>query len=356
MKKLINKQLIQYVKQGNVLYGQKGTDFDDRYFWKNSIRNRFNELYKKKYHNPTAQAMDEAFNKFLTENFATYNNYYYNINKGPGVEYQKRMKLEDSMKAVTGLEGYFRDKNGQLWIYKKKGTEDPNKEFFESYKKNNYYYEKVDQDIRDHKTHIPAKINTAKPVSGKPTEKPVNTEAEANEIYEKVKKEAGIVDTPEGGPEVSEFDPNVTDKKELFDPNITDKRELEESIIHKPTVAPQRQNSSYRLIKRTTPVARPEKMPMMNRSDVRYTLNDITTQSPYFTSDTELVNSLAGTPNDNMFKQALMNRLGMDKWDNTTALNRLNFLGIKGHIGGSDRKRLRNLINKGTTSNGEIRK
>ena len=109
-------------------------------------------------------------------------------------------------------------------------------------------------------------------------------------------------------------------------------------------------------IKRTTPVARPEKMPLMNRSDVRYTLNDITTQSPYFISDVELVNSLAGTPNDNMFKQALMNRLGMDKWDNTTALNRLNFLGIKGHIGGNDRKRLRNLINKGTTSNGEIRK
>ena len=140
------------------------------------------------------------------------------------------------------------------------------------------------------------------------------------------------------------------------DPNVTDRRELEESIIHKPAVAPQRQNSNYRLIKRTIPVARPSNMPMMNRSDVRYTLNDITTQSPYFTSDTELVNSLAGTPNDNMFKQALMNRLGMDKWDNTTALNRLNFLGIKGHIGGSDRKRLRNLINKGTTSNGEIRK
>ena len=349
MKKLINKQLIQYVKQGNVLYGQSGLDFDDRYFWKNSIRNRFNELYKKKYPYPTTQAMDEAFNKFLTENFATYNNYYYNIHKGPGIEHQRRMVLENSMKPIKGLEGYFRDKNGQLWIYKKKGTEDQNKEYFESYKKNNYYYEKVDQDIKDHKTHIPAKIDPTKPISEKHTKEsvndPVDVETESDEIYEKIKKEAGITDNPEEGPEVSDFDPNVTDR-----------RELEESIIHKPAVAPQRQNLNYRLIKRTTPVARPEKMPLMNRSDVRYTLNDITTQSPYFTSDVELVNSLAGTPNDNMFKQALMNRLGMDKWDNTTALNRLNFLGIKGHIGGSDRKRLRNLINKGTTSNGEIRK
>ena len=341
MKKLINKQLIQYVKQGNVLYGQSGLDFDDRYFWKNSIRNRFNELYKKKYPYPTTQAMDEAFNKFLTENFATYNNYYYNIHKGPGIEHQRRMKLEDSMKPVA--EGYFRDKDGQLWAYKKIGSGNRSKDSFNSYKDSSYYFEKVDQDVKDHKTHIPAKINTAKPVSEEPAEEPVSTDAD--DIYEKIKKEAGITDNPEEGPAVSEFDPNVTDR-----------RELEESIIHKPAVAPQRQNLNYRLIKRTTPVARPEKMPMMNRSDVRYTLNDITTQSPYFTSDVELVNSLAGTPNDNMFKQALMNRLGMDKWDNTTALNRLNFLGIKGHIGGSDRKRLRNLINKGTTSNGEIRK
>jgi len=50
-----------------------------------------------------------------------------------------------------------------------------------------------------------------------------------------------------------------------------------------------------------------------------------------------------------------MNRLGMSSWDSTTALNRLNYLGIKGHIGGSDRKRLRNLINKGTTVEGKIR-
>ena len=41
---------------------------------------------------------------------------------------------------------------------------------------------------------------------------------------------------------------------------------------------------------------------------------------------------------------------------NSTTLNRLNYLGIKGNIGGSDRKRLRNLINKGTTIEGTIRK
>ena len=111
-----------------------------------------------------------------------------------------------------------------------------------------------------------------------------------------------------------------------------------------------------RLLPKVKPVARPKDMPLMNRSDVRYTINDVTGDSPYFSSDIELVNGLAKTPDDNMFKQALMNRLGMDKWDNSTALNRLNYLGIKGNIGGSDRKRLRNLINKGTTIEGTIRK
>jgi hypothetical protein len=102
-------------------------------------------------------------------------------------------------------------------------------------------------------------------------------------------------------------------------------------------------------------VARPNNMPLMNRSDVRYTISDITGSSPYASSDIELVNSLANTSDKNIFKQALMNRLKMSKWDNEVALNRLNSLGIKGHIGGSDRKRLRNLINKGTTINGKIR-
>lgn len=138
-----------------------------------------------------------------------------------------------------------------------------------------------------------------------------------------------------------------------FQPLETEAREFKPSV-------PGRRSSSgeYRLVRRPTtpPVARPANMPLMNRADVRYTISDVTKGSPYGSSDVELVNSLANTPDSNMFKQALMNRLGMSKWDNTTALNRLNYLGVRGHIGGSDRKRLRNLINKGTTVEGTIRK
>ena len=140
-------------------------------------------------------------------------------------------------------------------------------------------------------------------------------------------------------PTVSEFKPVETERRE-FRPSVPGRR------------------GEYRLVRRPTtpPVSRPSNMPLMNRSDVRYTISDVTKGSPYGSSDIELVNSLANTPDSNMFKQALMNRLGMSKWDNTTALNRLNYLGVKGHIGGSDRKRLRNLINKGTTVEGTIRK
>lgn len=137
-----------------------------------------------------------------------------------------------------------------------------------------------------------------------------------------------------------------------FKPVETEAREF------KPSVPGRRSSGEYRLVRRPTtpPVARPANMPLMNRADVRYTISDVTKGSPYGSSDIELVNSLANTPDSNMFKQALMNRLGMSKWDNTTALNRLNYLGVRGHIGGSDRKRLRNLINKGTTVEGTIRK
>jgi len=43
-------------------------------------------------------------------------------------------------------------------------------------------------------------------------------------------------------------------------------------------------------------------MPLMNRGDVRYTISDVTGNSPYFSSDVELVNSLANTSDKNMFK------------------------------------------------------
>lgn len=68
----------------------------------------------------------------------------------------------------------------------------------------------------------------------------------------------------------------------------------------------------------------------------------------------ELVKGLENTPDDVPFKQALMNRLGMSQWDSNVAYNRLAELGITGYIGGSDRRRLRNLINSGTNISGEI--
>jgi hypothetical protein len=86
-------------------------------------------------------------------------------------------------------------------------------------------------------------------------------------------------------------------------------------------------------------------------------MNDISDSSfgAYGSSDVSFVNNLAEADNNNIFKRALMNRLGMSKWDSGTALNRLNRLGIRGHIGGSDRRRIRDLINKGTTIDGQIR-
>lgn len=147
----------------------------------------------------------------------------------------------------------------------------------------------------------------------------------------------------DAGSLVSHFDPLVTDPRTI----------LRSTRLEKPVTTVTKPKTTLRVLPKA--VARPENMPLMNRSDVRYTISDITGSSPYASSDIELVNSLANTSDKNIFKQALMNRLKMSKWDNEVALNRLNSLGIRGHIGGSDRKRLRNLINKGTTINGKIR-
>ena len=429
MAKLLNRQMIQYIKQGHVLYGQNGLDFDDRYFWRDSIRSKFNELYKNKYPNPTNQSMKEAFDKFLNENFINHGGYYYNVNKGSGKRLKKGMELENSMVPVKGYEGYFRDKNGQLWEYR---TYNKNNKFsdddFLSYKDNDYYYHKVSQDIVDHKTRIPSmlsnkKVTTASndpddlvadkdeikgyagfhkydpddvyyynvdlgngkhrwagryknPSKDKKTGwywiKPGSTGYNRDGIQKKLNENNEWVDVTgddiltqleqEAGVQRSENNSNSETSSENntevstvseFKPVETEVREFKPSIA-----APTNNNNQYRLVRRsTTPtVARPTDMPLMNRADVRYTISDVTKGSPYGSSDIELVNSLANTPDSNMFKQALMNRLGMSKWDNTTALNRLNYLGVKGHIGGSDRKRLRNLINKGTTVNGKIRK
>lgn len=137
---------------------------------------------------------------------------------------------------------------------------------------------------------------------------------------------------------------------------VTEKREI---AAPKPReTEPVRTAASQRkLVKKTPRVARPENMPLMDRGDVRYTMNDISDSSfgAYGSSDVSFVNNLAEADNNNIFKRALMNRLGMSKWDSGTALNRLNRLGIRGHIGGDDRRRIRDLINKGTTIDGQIR-
>ena len=403
--KLINKGTIYYLKHGNILYGQPGIKIDknqfaERYSNLNKLRTEF---YRKYGERLPSEYLESQFQQFLKNNYVQNGSYYYRKDTALANDY----KIKNRLKQDSNYKEYYRDpETGQL--YKKiinmgtgsqpysssgyiKITEDikdpiTNKIILKAYENGNFGKYHHDQNVgygnyRGQKLAVRYNKDTKgwayNPVDDDDNawytaqddllkllnktypasifNQPENTDSDNDEAAapgdEASNNDAGNGNAGNGNAEDEEGpDPSV------FNPNVTDRRELEESIIHKPAVAPQRQNSNYRLIKRTIPVARPSNMPMMNRSDVRYTLKDITTQSPYFTSDVELVNSLAGTPNDNMFKQALMNRLGMDKWDNTTALNRLNFLGIKGHIGGSDRKRLRNLINKGTTSNGEIRK
>lgn len=153
------------------------------------------------------------------------------------------------------------------------------------------------------------------------------------------------VSVPAKTHDTSEESTIATEKREI----VASKPRESESVK---TEVPQR-----KLVKKTPRVARPENMPLMNRDDIRYTMNDISNNSfgAYGSSDVSLVNNLSETDDNNMFKRALMNRLGMSKWDNDTALNRLNRLGIRGHIGGSDRRRIRDLINKGTTIDGQIR-
>ena len=92
---------------------------------------------------------------------------------------------------------------------------------------------------------------------------------------------------------------------------------------------------------------------LIDRRGVRHQL-DLIADGAYGSNTYELVKGLENTPDSNPFKKALMNRLGMATWDSNEAYNRLAQMGIRGYIGGHDRKRIRNLINSGTNINGEI--
>ena len=427
MTKLLNKKTIQYIKQGQVLYGQNGLNIKqfnkDSYTLlelKKSIYKYLDSFdYPEEYKN-------KLYNNFLNKNFI--------IRPGTSDYYVKRTSkegqqilLESRLKPDSKYKEFFRDpQTGRLYRKVKKEiyvyTPDQNqttswnstsrfdttysyepvskdildengKVLLKAYENGNFGKYHTDQDVaygnwkgqkiavrynKDSKTWMYVPVNnrnskwmkadqdlskylnsldyfskTPNNTDGKNTN---NTGGENtdNTSEENTNNTGGNVGgnnnqansgaAPEGPP-TSNFEALNME---------TDRRTIVPSVVSQLQVS--QSSPSVRLLPKVKPVARPKDMPLMNRSDVRYTINDVTGDSPYFSSDIELVNGLAKTPDDNMFKQALMNRLGMDKWDNSTALNRLNYLGIKGNIGGSDRKRLRNLINKGTTIEGTIRK
>lgn len=108
------------------------------------------------------------------------------------------------------------------------------------------------------------------------------------------------------------------------------------------------------VVQTTVPVASPfPEGYVIDRRGVRHQLDRIA-DGAYGSNTYELVIGLENTPDSNLFKRALMNRLGMATWNSNEAYNRLAQMGIRGYIGGRDRRRIRNLINSGTNINGEI--
>lgn len=433
MAKLLNKKTIQYIKQGYVLYGQKGIDinkFDDWYWSTNSLKQKYRELYEKINPEPINKnpeftqfykeeldkynkTFNENYQKFFNDNFIKYNDgYYYKKTSNKGKEILFEQELQP-----TKYPNYFRDSQGQLYKVNTSTYASNKPRFFKvsedikygdrvilkaveppsaqkgssgnSSKFKNFGKYHIDQDaaygdyngkkiaVRYNKNNKTWKYHF---IDNK-TNGWINADQDLskylNSLYSddftKTATNTTNVTTPEnagGNTNTGNTGGNAGDNTNQVAPGATpegpptsdfealnvetDRRTIVPSVVSQLQVS--QASPSMRLLPKVKPVARPKDMPLMNRSDVRYTINDVTGDSPYFSSDIELVNGLAKAPDDNMFKQALMNRLGMDKWDNSTALNRLNYLGIKGNIGGSDRKRLRNLINKGTTIEGTIRK
>ncbi len=411
MTKLLNKKTIQYIKQGQVLYGQKGLDvdinkFSDSYTSESSLRREIFDYIRNLAPNAPTEYYEQMFKKIVDNYYVKDGSSYFKKTSSTG----RNKLMERRLTPVKGYSDYFRDpQTGQLyrkrWVVQgrlshevydpinKDNLDINGKTLLKAYENGNFGPYHLAQDVaygnwkgqkiavrynKDSKTWMYVPVNnrnskwmkadqdlskylnsldyfskTPNNTDGKNTN---NTGGENtdNTSEENTNNTGGNVGgnnnqansgaAPEGPP-TSNFEALNME---------TDRRTIVPSVVSQLQVS--QSSPSMRLLPKVKPVARPKDMPLMNRSDVRYTINDVTGDSPYFSSDIELVNGLAKTPDDNMFKQALMNRLGMDKWDNSTALNRLNYLGIKGNIGGSDRKRLRNLINKGTTIEGTIRK
>ena len=430
MNKLINKNTIQYIKHGYVLYGQNGLNI--KQFNKDSYT--LSELKKSIYtylnnSNYPEEYKDKLYNDFLNKNFIVRpgtSDYYIKRTSKEG----QQILLESRLKPDSKYKEFFRDpQTGRLYRKVKKETYVYTPSYSPTTSWNStsrlqttYSYEPVSEDILDENGNVLlnayengnfSKYHTgqdaaygnwqgqkiavrynkdSKTWTYNPVDDNENRWIDAddtlskylNETYkslqtpvkksEKAKKEdpskTGLA--PDAAkPDTAKPDivapgvaapgaaaPDAADNAEslvnYFDPLVTDPRTILRSTrLEKPATTVTKPKTTLRVLPKA--VARPENMPLMNRSDVRYTISDITGSSPYVSSDIELVNSLANTSDKNIFKQALMNRLKMSKWDNEVALNRLNSLGIRGYIGGSDRKRLRNLINKGTTINGKIR-
>lgn len=438
MTKLVNRKTIQYIKQGQVLYGQNGDKISSESFpeieFKQRIRNRFAAEYwklhprtpfDKRFPNESRKIADkevsdfqQAFNRFLIDNYDFVPNSggkYLNKNSS---KRKKRLENEALIKELKPTQysksgGYYRDDNGFLYKYTKNSdkpelikddvylngtnklmlksydpsqSKDPEDKIADikeiqgddtvrrDYGQGEVYYYKVKTKngdrwaaryknptngqksgwwwVAEESTGYDKNGNHNRLRGGQwiPESEEKSSENKSSENGSSENGTSGSqtssTQTSSDGPAPTEFTAASQE---------TDRRDIVPSVIQS-TLSPQMTPATTALLPKVTPVARPANMPLMNRGDVRYTISDVTGGSPYFSSDIELVNGLAGAPDNNMFKQALMNRLGMDKWDSSTALNRLNFLGIKGSIGGSDRRRIRNLINNGTTIAGKIRK
>lgn len=401
MSKLINKNIIQYIKHGYILYGQGGLNIDinkfsDSYTSESTLRREIFDYIKKLSPNAPIEYQEQMFKKIVDNYYVKDGSNYFKKTSSTG----RNKLMERRLTPVKGYSNYFRDpQTGQLYrkrwavqgrlshevydLINKDILDINGKTLLKAYENGNFGKYHSDQDVaygnwqgrkiavrynKDSKTWIynPIDDNNNKWIDAddalskylNKTYKSLQTPVKKSETKEpskpglasdaakpdEVAPDAVKSDAADGAENlVSNFDPLVTDPRTI----------LRSTRLEEPTTTVTKPKTTLRVLPKA--VARPDNMPLMNRNDVRYTISDITGGSPYGSNDVELVNSLTNTSDKNMFKQALMNRLGMDKWDNSTALNRLNYLGIKGHIGGSDRKRLRNLINKGTTINGKIR-
>ena len=156
--------------------------------------------------------------------------------------------------------------------------------------------------------------------------------------------------TPTPNPAQPQQDPTLqTNPRDISTPAANTNPASTASSNTQSTTVPQNT-----VVQTTVPVASPfPEGYVIDRRGVRHQLDRIA-DGAYGSNTYELVIGLENTPDSNPFKRALMNRLGMATWNSNEAYNRLAQMGIRGYIGGRDRRRLRNLINSGTNINGEI--